>query len=62
MDKKKQDDSQFEGRDKFFMDEDRMVNEGMAGGTVSMEFDSSQIEETIDFEKEARPQDNTKKN
>ncbi|NSL51979.1 hypothetical protein [Calidifontibacillus erzurumensis] len=27
-------DSKYEGRDRYFMDVDRMINEGMAGGTV----------------------------
>ncbi len=31
------DDMTDEGRDAYFMDIDRMVNEGLGGGTVSME-------------------------
>ncbi|NEU31488.1 hypothetical protein GN156_12010 [bacterium LRH843] len=31
----KEKDSNFEGRDEFFMDVDRMINEGLGGGTVN---------------------------
>ncbi|MFM1654949.1 hypothetical protein ACI7RC_23060 [Brevibacillus sp. B_LB10_24] len=37
-------DSQHEGRDQYFMDIDRMVNEGLGGGTVSDQ--NGLIEET----------------
>ena len=33
-DKKFAEDLQYEGRDKVYVDVDRMINEGMAGGTV----------------------------
>ncbi|WP_176717304.1 hypothetical protein [Vulcanibacillus modesticaldus] len=37
-DKKYKDkDSQYEGRDKYFIDVDRMVNEGLGGGNISQE-------------------------
>lgn len=49
-------DSHFEGKDKFYMDVDRMVNEGMSGGSVFMRADSVNIEQTTDFFEEAPPQ------
>ncbi len=55
MEKKKQLDSDKPAEKKLFMDIDRMTNEGLAGGTVSMKFDSGQIEEAIDFEQEEPP-------
>ncbi|WP_102347479.1 hypothetical protein [Bacillus sp. Marseille-P3661] len=38
-------DSLYEGRDKYFVDEDRMINEGLAGGTVVTREENKQIEE-----------------
>lgn len=37
----------YEGRDKYDMDIDRMVNEGMAGGAVHQSYRQAQIEEAI---------------
>ncbi|WP_270182412.1 hypothetical protein [Alkalihalobacillus sp. CinArs1] len=47
MPKKQTEGSQYEGRDKFDMDIDRMVNEGMAGGAVHQSYRQAQIEEAI---------------
>ncbi len=38
--------SQYEGRDKSYMDIDRMINEGMAGGTVTGRYKHEQIDES----------------
>ncbi|RSD29257.1 hypothetical protein [Mesobacillus subterraneus] len=38
-------DVQYEGRDKVYVDVDRMINEGMAGGTVHRLDTSPNIEE-----------------
>lgn len=48
-------DNQHEGRDKYFVDVDRMISEGLAGGTVSPKYDRDQIGETHDFPKEDPP-------
>jgi len=46
--KMNQKDSLYEGKDNYFMDEDRMVNEGLAGGYVTNK-ESGYIEEsTVD--------------
>lgn len=42
-------DSDHEGRDRYFMDVDRMENEGMSGGYVFMREDSTNIEQSTDF-------------
>lgn len=47
-----QNDSQYEGRDQYFIDVDRMINEGLAGGTVITRKEHKQIEEARDLEKE----------
>ncbi|WP_368505544.1 hypothetical protein AB3N04_07880 [Alkalihalophilus sp. As8PL] len=46
-----------EGRDEFFMDIDRMINEGLGGGVVN-ETHAGIIEETRELEKEDRPNEN----
>ncbi|MCJ7840433.1 hypothetical protein MUB24_05765 [Lederbergia sp. NSJ-179] len=48
-------DTDFEGRDKLYIDIDRMVNEGMSGGSVFMRQDSTNIEESMDFFPEEEP-------
>jgi hypothetical protein len=48
-------DSYYEGRDKAFMDVDRMINEGMGGGTVHMRQNYTNIEEARDLEVEEPP-------
>ncbi|GIN58696.1 hypothetical protein [Lederbergia ruris] len=50
-------DTDFEGRHKLYMDVDRMVNEGMSGGSVFMREDSTNIEEAIDFFPEDDPRE-----
>ncbi|MBS4177524.1 hypothetical protein [Lederbergia citrea] len=49
-------DTQNEGRDQFYMDVDRMVNEGMSGGSVHMRADSTNIEQSTDFFPEDPPE------
>jgi hypothetical protein len=44
-----------EGRQKVFMDLDRIRNEGLAGGTVAGELDKAQMEEAIEFHQEEPP-------
>lgn len=49
-------DSKHEGRDHYFIDVDRMINEGMAGGTIiNREDDYKQIGGTRSFENEEPP-------
>ena len=48
-------DSKFEGRDKFFVDLDRMTSDGLAGGTVTNKYDHPQIEEAQNLEEEEPP-------
>ncbi|EKN70484.1 hypothetical protein M670_04104 [Schinkia azotoformans MEV2011] len=48
-------DSKYEGRDRYFLDVDRMINEGMAGGTIINREDNPQIGEARSFEKEEPP-------
>lgn len=48
-------DSLYEGRDKAFMDIDRMINEGMSGGSVHSRHGSTNIEEARDLETEQPP-------
>lgn len=47
--------SKNEGREKYFIDVDRMINEGLGGGTVSMRENSGRIEEARDFQLEDPP-------
>jgi nitrogen fixation protein len=48
---KKKPEQDFEGRDKYFVDIDRMVNEGLAGGNVSP--DNGLVDETRPLSEEA---------
>ncbi len=48
-------DSLYEGRDEYYMDIDRMINEGMAGGAVYGHGDDVNIEEARDLVKEEPP-------
>lgn len=49
-------DSKYEGRDRFFIDVDRMINEGMAGGTIiNRKDENKQIGGTRTFEEEEPP-------
>ncbi|CAM4063538.1 hypothetical protein [Lederbergia lenta] len=49
-------DAKNEGRDNYFVDVDRMINEGMSGGSVHMRDDTTNIEEAIDFFPEDPPE------
>ncbi|MGM7636260.1 hypothetical protein [Bacillus sp. Hm123] len=50
-------DTQFEGKDQAFLDVDRMINEGLSGGSVHMREDeiTANIEETHMFIDETPP-------
>lgn len=48
-------DMQYEGRNEAYVDVDRMINEGMAGGTVHRLANSANIEESIDLSPEDPP-------
>jgi hypothetical protein len=48
-------DSRYEGRDKYYVDIDRMINEGLSAGSVHMRHDSANIEEAHDFTEEEPP-------
>lgn len=50
-------DALYEGRDEYYMDIDRMINEGMAGGVVHSRGDEVNIEEARDLVKEEPPYD-----
>ncbi|MEH7112556.1 hypothetical protein V7124_09290 [Neobacillus niacini] len=45
----------FEGKDKVYLDIDRMINEGMSGGSVHSRHDSTNIEEARDLVEEEPP-------
>lgn len=64
MDKKKEElanmGSAYEGRDEAYMDIDRMINEGLSGGSVHSRFDTTNIEEARDLAKEEPPHDLSK--
>lgn len=47
--------SAYEGRDAAYMDIDRMINEGMSGGSVHARHDTTNIEEARDLVEEAPP-------
>jgi hypothetical protein len=47
--------SQYEGRDQAYMDIDRMINEGMAGGNVHARHNTTNIEEARDLVGEQPP-------
>jgi len=49
------DDSHHEGRDKVYLDIDRMINEGMSGGSVHMREETTNIEEARDLFEEDPP-------
>ncbi|WP_226682557.1 hypothetical protein [Sutcliffiella horikoshii] len=49
--------SQNEGRDEYFMDVDRYINEGLAGGSVFERDRYTNIEEARDLEKEEPPKE-----
>jgi hypothetical protein len=47
--------SQYEGRDKAYMDIDRIINEGMSGGSVHGRQKTTNIEEARDLVEEQPP-------
>lgn len=47
--------STHEGRDLVYLDIDRMINEGMSGGSVHARYDSTNIEEARDLVQEQPP-------
>ncbi|TWD93583.1 hypothetical protein FB550_11420 [Neobacillus bataviensis] len=47
--------SAYEGRDKAYVDVDRMINEGLSGGSVHARQDAANIEEAHDLPKEQPP-------
>jgi hypothetical protein len=53
MDEKKG--SNYEGRDKAYVDIDRMINEGMSGGSVYARHDTTNIEEARELPEEEPP-------
>ncbi|WP_420489328.1 hypothetical protein [Neobacillus niacini] len=48
-------DLQYEGKDKVYLDIDRMINEGMSGGSVHSRHDSTNIEEARNLTEEEPP-------
>ncbi|URM32172.1 hypothetical protein LLY41_17550 [Cytobacillus firmus] len=57
MDKKRKvsDDVQYEGRDKAYMDIDRIINEGLSGGSVHGRGDDVNIEQSRELNEEEPP-------
>ncbi|KAB2337108.1 hypothetical protein F7731_05645 [Cytobacillus depressus] len=53
--KNAQEDLHHEGRDKVYLDIDRMINEGMSGGSVHMREETTNIEEARDLHEEDPP-------
>jgi hypothetical protein len=45
----------YEGKDQVYLDVDRMINEGMSGGSVHMREDTTNIEEARDLVEESPP-------
>ncbi|WP_246938892.1 hypothetical protein [Bacillus pinisoli] len=52
------DDLKNEGKDIAYLDVDRMINEGLSGGSVHQRGDMANIEPTIDLPKEEPPHSN----
>ncbi|WP_226670094.1 hypothetical protein [Metabacillus litoralis] len=48
-------DVNYEGKDKAYLDIDRMINEGLSGGSVHMRDESTNIEEARNLTKEDPP-------
>lgn len=51
-------DTLYEGRDKVYLDIDRMINDGLSGGSVHMREDQTNIEEARDLKPEEPPRNN----
>ena len=50
-------DLEHEGRGKYYLDIDRMINEGMAGGTVNHKYDHPSVGYAHDIVSESEPRD-----
>ncbi|MEC1524094.1 hypothetical protein P9D43_19010 [Neobacillus niacini] len=48
-------DLQYEGKDKVYLDIDRMINEGLSGGSVHARHDTANIEEARNLTEEEPP-------
>jgi hypothetical protein len=48
-------DTNFEGKDELFLDVDRMINEGLSGGSVHLHGNRANIEEAHPFVEEDPP-------
>ncbi|WP_193224610.1 hypothetical protein [Bacillus sp. B1-b2] len=53
--KKAKKDIEFEGKDQAYLDIDRMINEGLAGGTVVNRETATNIEEARELPEEEKP-------
>ncbi|WP_338470534.1 hypothetical protein R4Z10_17280 [Niallia sp. XMNu-256] len=53
--RKEKNDLEYEGRDEVFLDIDRIINEGLAGGTVHSREEHTNIEEARNLEEETPP-------
>ncbi|WP_110928983.1 hypothetical protein [Bacillus massiliglaciei] len=51
-------DTEFEGKDQTYLDIDRIINEGMAGGNVYTSGEKQNIEEAHEFYDETTPNSN----
>jgi len=48
-------DVKFEGKEEWFMDIDRMTNEGLAGGHVGPDYHNGEIDTATEIQKESPP-------
>ncbi|MCA1061918.1 hypothetical protein QTG56_20505 [Rossellomorea sp. AcN35-11] len=48
-------DTNYEGKEKAFLDVDRFINEGMSGGSVHMRENTTNIEEAVDITQYEEP-------
>lgn len=48
-------DTEYEGKDKVYMDVDRIINEGLSGGSVHGRTEFANIDEAREFYKEEPP-------
>lgn len=48
-------DTLYEGKDKAYLDIDRMINEGLSGGSVQMRGSKTNIEEARELHPEEKP-------
>ncbi|MGD6801458.1 hypothetical protein [Rossellomorea aquimaris] len=48
-------DTHYEGKKEAYLDVDRIVNEGLSGGSVHMRVEVSNIEQSMDLEEEEPP-------